>query len=140
MGGEGRDPDASARVRINSARVLATSVSDGERPSRTALVESPISARHPSLPNARSFASSVGGPSTGVGSIFQSPVWRTLPAEVRMMRALDSGIEWATETSSMSKGPSENRLPVGTTVTGTSGAPGSPRRLASSSAAVNAVA
>jgi len=37
-------------------------------------------------------ASSVGGPSTGVGSIFQSPVCSTLPNGVRRMSALDSGI------------------------------------------------
>ena len=64
---------------ISSVSVFATSISDGERPSRTALVESPISARQPSSPSARNFASSVGRPSTGVGSSFQSPVCSTLP-------------------------------------------------------------
>ena len=94
---------------ISSASVLATSASDGERPSRTALVESPISARQPSSPSARSFASSVGGPSTGVGSSFQSPVCSTVPSGVRMISAFDSGIECATETSSMSNGPTLKR-------------------------------
>ena len=97
-------PTRPGAVLISSASVLATSVSDGERPSRTALVESPTSARQPSLPSARSLASSVGGPSTGVGSIFQSPVCSTVPSAVRMMRPFDSGIEWAIETSSMSNG------------------------------------
>ena len=82
---------------ISFASSAATSVSDGERPSRTALVESPISARQPSAPSARSFFSSVGGPMTGVGSIFQSPVCSTLPNGVRRISALDSGIECATE-------------------------------------------
>ena len=57
-----------------------------------------------------------------------------------MMSPFDSGIECATSTNSMSKGPNEKRPPSGTTVTGTCGAPGSPRRLAASSAAVNGVA
>ena len=52
-----------------------------------------------------SFASSVGGPIIGVGSSFQSPVCSTLPSGVRMISAFDSGIECATETSSMSNGP-----------------------------------
>src|SRR5579872_4093810 len=54
--------------------VLATSVSEGERPSRMALVESPIRARTPASPSSRKRPSSVGRPTTGVGSIFQSPV------------------------------------------------------------------
>src|SRR5207253_1719587 len=78
-------------TRMSSARQAATSVSEGERPSRNALVESPISARQPSLPSARSLASSVAAPTSGVGSIFQSPVWSTVPAGVRMMSPFDSG-------------------------------------------------
>ena len=80
-------------VRISSAKVLATSASEGERPSRTALVESPTSASTPSSPSAVSFASSVGAPTSGVGSIFQSPVCSTVPAGVRIASAFDSGIE-----------------------------------------------
>ena len=57
-----------------------------------------------------------------------------------MIRAFDSGIEWETDTNSMSNGPSVKRAPSGTTFTGISGAPGSDWRLASSSAAVNGVA
>ena len=124
----------------SSAMVLPTSASDGERPSRTALVESPTMARQPSSPSARSFFSSVTSPRIGVGSIFQSPVCSTVPTGVRMMSAFDSGIECAIETSSMSNGPTLKRLPSGTMVTGMSGAPGSLARLAASSAAVNGVA
>ena len=91
---------------ISSRSVFATSASDGERPSRTALVESPISARQPSSPSRLSFASSVGGPMIGVGSSFQSPVCSTLPSGVRMISAFDSGIECETDTSSTSNGPS----------------------------------
>ena len=57
-----------------------------------------------------------------------------------MISPFDSGIECAIETNSMSNGPSVIRPPSGTTLIGTSGAPGSPRRLASNSAAVNGVA
>ena len=76
----------------------------------------------------------------GVGSSFQSPVCSTVPSGVRMISAFDSGIECETETSSTSNGPTWKRLPSGRTLTGTSGAPGSLRRLASNSAAVNGVA
>ena len=41
----------------------------------------------------------------GVGSIFQSAVWTTRPAGVRMASAQLSGIEWATAMNSTSKGP-----------------------------------
>ncbi len=76
----------------------------------------------------------------GVGSSFQSPVCSTLPYLVRMISAFDSGIECDTDTSSTSNGPRLKRLPSGTTLTGTSCAPGSLRRLAANNAAVNGVA
>src|SRR6266851_2592439 len=79
----------------SSVMVLATSASDGERPSRTALVESPISASTPASPSSRNRRSSVGTPMIGVGSIFQSPVCSTVPAEVWIASAWDSGIECA---------------------------------------------
>ncbi len=109
---------------INCASVRATSASEGERPSRTALVESPMTASTPSSPSRRSLASSVGWPTTGVGSSFQSPVCSTLPCGVRRISALDSGIECAIETSSMSNGPTLKRLPSGTVLMLISGAPG----------------
>ena len=127
-------------VLISSAMHLATSASEGERPSRTALVESPTSARQPASPSARNFASSVTSPKIGVGSIFQSPVCSTLPQGVRMMSAFDSGIECAMVTSSTSNGPILKRLPSLTMVTGIFGARGSLAHLASSSAAENGVA
>jgi hypothetical protein len=77
---------------------------------------------------------------TGVGSSFQSPVCSTVPSGVRMISAFDSGIECATETSSTSNGPSVNRAPKRHDVDRDVGAPGSPSRLAASSAAVNGVA
>ena len=141
IGREGGDRDAAAwRRRSARASVLATSASEGERPSRTALVGIADQREAALLAERRSFASSVGGPMIGVGSSFQSPVCSTVPSGVRMISAFDSGIECATETNSTSNGPSVKRLPSGTTLTGISGAPGSLRRLASSSAAVNGVA
>ena len=92
----------------------ATSSSEGERPSRSALVESQIIAVTPSAPSCgEPSRSSVGGPITGVASIFQSPVCSTMPSGVRMATALDSGIECATEISSRSNGPTSKRLSSG---------------------------
>ena len=97
---------------------LATSVSEGERPSRMALVESQTMASTPSSPRALSFASSGGAPTSGVASSFQSPVWNTSPAGVRIASPLGSGIECASVTNSTSNGPTVRRLPSGTTVIG----------------------
>ena len=120
--------------------VAATSVSEGERPSRTALVESPISASTPASPSSRNRRSSVGSPMIGVGSIFQSPVCSTVPTAVWMASACDSGIEWATGMNSTVNGPSSTRPPDGTTVTGIFGGLRSEAHLASNSAALNWVA
>ena len=57
----------------------ATSSSEGERPSRSALVESQIMAVTPSAPSAARRSVSVGAPITGVASSFQSPVCSTMP-------------------------------------------------------------
>ena len=57
----------------------ATSRSEGERPSRRALVELQIMAVTPSAPSSLRRASSVGAPISGVASIFQSPVWSAMP-------------------------------------------------------------
>ena len=88
----------------------ATSRSEGERPSRSALVESQIIAVTPSAPSSLRRASSIGAPISGVASIFQSPVWRARPWRVRTATALGSGIECATEMSSRLKGPTSKRL------------------------------
>ena len=120
--------------------VLATSVSEGERPSRTALVESPISASTPASPSSRNRRSSVGGPMIGVGSIFQSPVCSTVPAAVWIASACDSGIECATGMNSTLNGPRSMRPPEGTTVTGIFGGLRSDAHLASNNAALNLVA
>ena len=122
------------------ARLRLTSCSLGETPSRMALVESQIRARTPSSPMARNRASSVGLPSAGVRSIFQSPVWTTVPSGVRIASATGSGMECVTLTASISKGPTLNRSPAEKTFTGTLAAPASPSRLASSNAAVKGVA
>jgi hypothetical protein len=75
-----------------------------------------------------------------LGSIFQSPVCRTVPRGVRMISAFASGIECDMVTSSTSNGPTWKRPPQSMTVTGISGAFASPAHLARSSAAENGVA
>jgi len=72
--------------------VFATSASEGERPSRTALVESPISAARRPRQARASAARRSERRLIGVGSIFQSPVCSTVPAEVWIASAWDSGI------------------------------------------------
>ena len=124
----------------SSVIVLATSASEGERPSRTALVESPTSASTPASPSSRSRRSSVGRPMIGVGSIFQSPVWSTVPISVWIASACDSGIECATGMNSTLNGPISTRPPDGITVTGIFGGSRSASHLASNSAALNFVA
>ena len=120
--------------------VAATSVSEGERPSRTALVESPTSASTPSSPSSRSRRSSVGWPITGVGSIFQSPVCSTVPTSVLIASACDSGIECATGMNSTLNGPISTRPPEGITVTGILAGSRSASHFASNNAALNLVA
>ena len=44
-------------------------------------------------------------PVDGQGVILKSPVASTLPASVRIMTAMASGMEWLTATNSRSKGP-----------------------------------
>ena len=124
IGGEGRDRDAArARSSISSASVLAT------RPRTASGLRAPRwwnrrSARGSPRRRARAAcASSVGGAEIGVGSSFQSPVCSTLPSGVRMISAFDSGIECATETTRRRTARALKRLPSGTTLTGTSGAP-----------------
>ena len=68
------------------------------------------SASTPSSPSALRRASSVGRPTIGVGSIFQSAVWTTSPAGVRIASAVLSGIEWATAMNSTSKRADRDRL------------------------------
>ncbi len=124
----------------SSVMVFATSCSEGERPSRTALVESPTSASTPSSPISRNRRSSVGRPMIGVGSIFQSPVCSTVPAAVRIASAWDSGIECATGMNSTLNGPMSTQPPESITVTGIFGGLRSLAHLASNSAALNRVA
>ena len=65
----------------------------------------------PSSPIRRSVASSVTSPSSGSGSIFQSPVWNTVPSLVRIASALGSRIECVMVISSSSNGGRLNLPP-----------------------------
>ena len=75
----------------------------------------------------------------GVGSIFQSAVWTTSPAGVRIASAELSGMEWATAMNSTTNGPITTLSPSSTIFKGISGAPGSPSRRASASPAAKRV-
>ncbi len=123
-----------------SASERATSRSEGERPSRRALVELQIIAVTPSAPSCIRRSEFVGVPTIGVASSFQSPVWSATPSGVRMATALGSGIECATATSSISKGPTSKRLLSATSSIGSSSLPPNSASLDFSIAAVNGVA
>ena len=94
----------------------------------------------PSSPMRCSVASSVTSPSSGSGSIFQSPVWRTVPSGVRIASPFGSGIEWVRVISSSSNGPSVIVPPSGTSVIGTSSSRPASRSFSRSTKAVNGVA
>ena len=79
-------------------------------------------------------------PIPGVSSIFQSPVWSTTPAGVRIASAQASGIEWAMAIYSTSKGARSIFAPGLMWVMPMSGAPGSDKRLASTKPAAKGVA
>ncbi len=111
-----------------SVSAIRTSASDPVLPGSKTLVESPIKARTPSSPTARSASKSVGSPTNGVGSNFQSPVCTTVPAPHRSTTALGSGIEWVWLISWISNGPTTKLAPSATSRRSTS-----PSRPASSS-------
>ena len=82
--GEAGHRHAAAQAADQRGQVLrAPRASQPEWPSTIALVESQTIASTPSSPSAVSAASSVGGPTSGVGSSFQSPVCSTTPDGVR---------------------------------------------------------
>ena len=90
-----------------------TSRSEPVVPGRSAFVESPRRRSTPRLPISASLPTSVFRPSTGVWSSFQSPVWTIRPAAVSITTATESGIEWATRTSSIRNGPSSSGSSLG---------------------------
>lgn len=81
-------PSAASMVLV---RLSETSRSEGETPShRIGAVADQQNALVPSL---RKRASSVSGPGEGSRSIFQSPVWMTVPSGVLITSGIGSG-EW----------------------------------------------
>ncbi len=125
---------------ITSARVSRTSDSEPEWPSTIALVESQIIASTPCSPSAANAASSVGGPTSGCGSSFQSPVCSTVPAVVVIASACASGTECATRRKRSANGPSVKALPGGTTCSFTSDSNCTSASLRRSTAAANGLA
>ena len=94
----------------------------------------------PSSPIRRSTASSVTSPKSGSGSIFQSPVWNTVPSLVRIASALGSRIECVMVISSSSNGGRLNLPPSGISVTGTASSSPASVSLRRSTEAANGVA
>ena len=89
--------NASATVLLADSGTLAINTTDATQcVTPIALVESQTRAMTPSSPSLRNAASSVHGPTSGPGSIFQSLACSTVPAGVRIASACASGIEWAT--------------------------------------------
>ncbi len=92
----GEDADHDARRR--GLDELRQRVGDGAlapaSPGESTLVLSTGSSRTPASPSARKRASSVGSPSSGVGSSLKSPVWTTSPAAVsdRERRRVDDRV------------------------------------------------
>ena len=89
-----------------SAMPLWTPSSDPEAASWKTLVESHTKARTPSSPIWVSTSGLDASPSTGVSSIFQSPVWNTRPNGVSINTPLPSGIECDSATKRTLNGPS----------------------------------
>ena len=83
-----------------------TPASDPDGSSWKTLVESQTKASTPSSPIRVSVSELGGSASTGVSSIFQSPVWKMRPCGVSISRPLPSGIEWASATKVTLNGPS----------------------------------
>ena len=79
-------------------------------------------------------------PSSGSGSIFQSPVWNTVPNLVRTASAFGSRIEWVMVIISSSNGPTVNLPPSGISVIGTLSNRPASRSLRFSTEAANGVA
>ena len=58
-------------------------------------------------------------PITGWSSIFQSPVWNTIPSGVSMARPLGSAIEWVMLTKVTPNEPMSTVPPSGTSISST---------------------
>ena len=104
-----------------------------------ALVESQIIASTPSSPSFASAASSVRGPISGSGSSFQSPVWNTVPAGVRMTSACASGMECVMRMKLQRERRQFEEPPGGTTCIVTSFSRRASASLRRSTAAANGV-
>ena len=122
------------------SRLARTVDSEPASPSTKTLVLSHTMASAPSSPMRRSTASSVTSPNSGSGSIFQSPVWNTVPSLVRIASALGSRIECVMVISSSSNGGRLNLPPNGISVIGTASSRPASVSLRRSTEAANGVA
>ncbi len=104
-------------------------------PGTSALVESLSSRSMPAAPSRAKAPRSVSFPSRGSWSILKSPVCTSVPAGVCTATARASGIEWLTQTYSVSKGPARWESPAATSTS--CGSIRCSRSLAATSARVN---
>ncbi len=104
---EAKQPTATLPFseRIRPVSATRTSASDPATPSWNTLVLSQTMASTPASPIRCSLATSVGAPTTGSASSFQSPVCRMVPSGVVMAMPFGSGTEWVKVMKSMAKGP-----------------------------------
>jgi len=121
-------------------RPSCTPSSDPDGLSWKTLVESHTNASTPSSPIMVSVSVLGASPSTGVSSIFQSPVWKTLPNGVSINTPLPSGIECDSATKLTLNGPSSMLPPRSTMLSFTLPVSPSSSSFPAISPAVNGVA
>ena len=103
--GERGDQHATLLRRDDLPERLADDSLRAVKPGRSAFVESPSRRSTPRLPSSARRPTSVRRPSTGVWSSFQSPVWKTRPAEVSRQMPTASGTECDMRTNSSAERP-----------------------------------
>ena len=123
-----------------SAMPWRTLDSEPEASALKTLVESQTRTSTPASPITVICSAVAGEPMIGAASIFQSPVWKTLPACVSISSAFASGIECDTGTKVKPNGPRSKRLPGSTRRSLTRSAMPSSSSLPRISPAVKAVA
>ncbi len=105
------------KVPISSIRLSRTCASEPEWPGHQRIGGIADHRQHAFIAQRAIAVSSVTSPSSGSGSIFQSPVWTIRPSGVRIASQLGSRIEWVIEMKSIWNGPSFSVPPSGTCLT-----------------------
>ena len=90
--------------------LFLTSISDPDFPTLKTFVESQIIAKTPSSPISFNLFEFISPPINGLGSTFQSPVCRILPAGVSILKPFGSKIECVSVINSILNGFNSNVL------------------------------